>query len=416
MACPIVRNVASITNAVFWVVSRLENASRAASRFASSYWDMVWRRSLGVAEAFDGIPTCEFQPPYVPKPSIPSSAPPPIETHRGGLVVRSTGSWYTVLGDDGERVQCRMRGRFRLAAVEIDETNPLAVGDRVAFEMQDDETGFIVDIEPRRSQFSRRASGHRALREHVLVANVDRAWCVQATFQPKLNPGFVDRYLVAAEANHVDAGLVLNKADLLDGSPRAQEALSFWAELYRGLGYPVLFTSAETGEGVGAFARELAGRISMVAGPSGVGKSSLLNAVDPSLDLRVSEVSEKTNKGRHTTTFATLLRVGDGWVADTPGIREFGIWGIAPEELAGYFVEFRAHLDGCRFPDCTHDHEPGCAVQAAVDDEAITPERYASYLTILEDVRQTHRADREAGWRARDTRPDDYDPELESED
>ncbi|MEL6616065.1 MAG: ribosome small subunit-dependent GTPase A [Bacteroidota bacterium] len=323
-----------------------------------------------------------------------------------GLVTRSTGSWYTIRTDDGEDVQARIRGKFRLEAQELDETNPLAVGDRVRLRIEEDETGLVVAIEPRENQLSRRAAGHRARSEHVIVANVDHAWCVQSTFKPKFNPGFVDRFLVAAEMSHIPAGIVLNKVDLMDDKPRAQEALGFWRDLYEGLGYPVLFTSAETGTGVDAFRQRLDGAVSVVSGPSGAGKSSLLNAVDPALDLRVGEVSEKTNKGKHTTTFATLFPVAGGWVADTPGIREFGIWGLSPQELGGYFVEFRPFLDDCRFPDCTHDHEPGCAIQAAVDDEAITPERYGSYLQMLESVRTSYRADEEAEWRRRDSRPD----------
>ncbi|MEM1056345.1 MAG: ribosome small subunit-dependent GTPase A [Bacteroidota bacterium] len=328
-------------------------------------------------------------------------------------MTRSTGSWYDVRREDGEDVRARIRGRFRLEAEEIDETNPLAVGDHVTLRMLDDGTGVVTAIASRENQLSRRAAGHRARSEHVIVANVDRAWCVQSTFKPKLNPGFVDRFLVAAEASHIPAGLILNKADLMEGKPRAQEALAFWAELYESLGYPVLFTSAETGEGVEAFRDELADKVSVVSGPSGVGKSSLLNAVQPELGLRVNEVSEKTNKGRHTTTFATLFEVAGGWVADTPGIREFGIWGMAPEELGGYFVEFRPFLGECRFLNCTHDHEPGCAIQEALDEEIITPERYGSYLNILESVRTDYRADEEADWRRRDSRPDIYIEEPE---
>ena len=332
--------------------------------------------------------------------------PSPSDDELSGLVTRSTGSWYDVRTDSGEDVRARIRGKFRLEAETLDETNPLAVGDRVRASRQDDGTAVVTHIEPRENQLSRRAAGHRARAEHVIVANVDRAWCVQSTFKPKLNPGFVDRMLIAAEASHIPAGLVLNKSDLLAGKPRAQDALQFWADLYESLGYPVLFTSAETGEGVEAFRHALAGSVSVVSGPSGVGKSSLLNAVQPELGLRVNEVSEKTNKGKHTTTFATLFEVAGGWVADTPGIREFGIWGMEPEELGGYFVEFRPFLDECRFPNCTHDHEPGCAIQEAVDADAITPERYGSYLAILETVRQSARADEEAEWRRRDSRPD----------
>lgn len=337
------------------------------------------------------------------------------DEHRG-LVVRSTGSWYDVRRDDGEDVRARIRGKFRLEALEIDETNPLAVGDRVRLRMEDDGTGFITEIEPRENQLSRRAAGRKAaIREHVIVTNVDRAWCVQSTFGPKVNPGFVDRFLVAAEAHHIPAGLVINKADLLDGEPRAQEAVAFWRELYEGLGYPVLLTSAETGRGVDAFRQQLAERVSVVSGPSGVGKSSLLNAVEPGLGLATSEVSEKTQKGRHTTTFATLLEAAGGWVADTPGIREFGIWDMSPQDLGGYFVEFRPHIPHCRFPDCTHAHEPGCAVQEAVDRDEVTPERYGSYLAILETVDEEYRKAEQMRWR-KERRPDDPDePVVEVE-
>ncbi|MEM6287398.1 MAG: ribosome small subunit-dependent GTPase A [Bacteroidota bacterium] len=343
------------------------------------------------------------------------TASPPAPDARG-LVVRSTGSWYDVRLDDGAAVRARIRGRFRLDAQEIDETNPLAVGDVVRLRMEDDETGLVTEIEPRENQLSRRAAGRKAaIKEHVIVANVDRAWCVQSTFGPKVNPGFIDRFLVAAEASHIPAGLILNKADLLEGQPRAQEAMAFWTELYASLGYPVLLTSATSGAGAEAFREALDGRVSVVSGPSGVGKSSLLNAVEPGLGLRTSEVSEKTNKGRHTTTFATLHEAGGGWVADTPGIREFGIWDMTPQELGGYFVEFREHIPYCRFPDCTHNHEPGCAVQAAVDAGEITPERYGSYLAILETVEAESKKAEKMRWR-KERRPDDPDePVVEVE-
>ncbi len=315
----------------------------------------------------------------------PTEDAPPAE----GTVMRSTGSWYTVrLDGEAEPLPARVRGKFRLQHEEIDETNPIAVGDRVRVRREDDGTGLITEILPRRNQLSRRAAGRRVGREHVIAANVDAAWCVQATFQPKLNPGFVDRFLVMAEAYHLDAGLVINKADLLEGKARAQEAIGFWRGLYEGLGYPVLLTSAETGEGVEAFREALRGKTSVVAGPSGVGKSSLLNAVAPDLDLRTGAISAKTQKGRHTTTFATLYPLGDGFVVDTPGIREYGIWDMEPPELGGYFVEMRPYIGHCRFPDCTHDHEPGCAVTAAVDEGAISLERYGSYLNILASLRE----------------------------
>lgn len=366
-------------------------------------------RSLSPPPALDGRPLPEFHPV--------TDAPPPAPDEARGLIVRSTGSWYDVRLDDGTDIRARIRGRFRLDALEIDETNPLAVGDVVRLRMDDDGVGLVTAIEPRENQLSRRAAGRKAaIREHVIVTNVDRAWCVQSTFGPKVNPGFVDRFLVAAEASHIPAGLIINKIDLLDGNDRAEAAVTFYEELYGGLGYPVLRTSAESGAGVEAFRAELADRISVVSGPSGVGKSSLLNAVEPGLGLKTSEVSEKTNKGRHTTTFATLHEAAGGWVADTPGIREFGIWDMSPQELGGYFVEFRPHLSDCRFPNCTHNHEPGCAVQEAVDRDEITPERYGSYLAILETVETITREAEQMRWR-KERRPDDPDePVVEVED
>jgi len=298
---------------------------------------------------------------------------------REGLVLRSTGSWYDVQTDEGP-VQARVRGKFRLE--ERDVTNPVAVGDRVRMRMGNDGTGFITDLLPRHNKLSRRAAGRRAEREHVLVANVDAAWCVQAARLPSFNPGFVDRFLVMAESFGVPPGIIINKMDLLVSDEHAED-IAYWQGLYESLGYPVLLVSAEEGWGLDEFRERLEGKTSVVAGPSGVGKSTLLNAVEPGLDLRTGEVSEKTKKGRHTTTFAELLPIAGGYVADTPGIREYGIWDMAPEELSGYFVEMLPYLDDCKFSPCTHDHEPGCAVKKAVENDEIAPERYLSYLNIL---------------------------------
>ncbi|MEL6443207.1 MAG: ribosome small subunit-dependent GTPase A [Bacteroidota bacterium] len=326
----------------------------------------------------------DLSPEADPAPEAAPEAPSTAE----GVVARSTGSWYDVLLPDGERIQARARGKFRLIAEEIDETNPVAVGDHVEIRLEDDGTALITDIRPRTTKLSRRAAGRRHSREHVLVANVDAAWCVQSVFAPKFNSGFVDRVLVMAEAYGVEAGVVINKADLMVGHKKAEEAIGFWISLYESLGYPVLLTSAELGIGVDEFRDALTDRTSVVAGPSGVGKSSLLNAVDPALDLRTGEVSQKTQKGKHTTTFYTLYPLAaGGYVVDTPGIREFGLWDMTPPELGGYFVEMRPLIQDCRFPNCTHDHEPGCAVTAAVDEGTVTLERYGSYLNILASLR-----------------------------
>lgn len=307
----------------------------------------------------------------------------PDELVREGIVVRSTGSWYDVQVGD-RLVASKVRGRFRLEGQ--DETNPVVVGDRVSIRMNPDDTGLITEIHPRTSKLSRRAAGRRVGLEQVIVANLDVVWTVQAVRMPQPNPGFIDRVLVVAEANELEAGLVFNKIDLLRKKDRAE--IETLTALYRDLGYPVLFTSAKTGEGVEALRDALQGRMNVLTGPSGVGKSALLNQVEPGLDVKTSAVSEKTRKGRHTTTFAALYPLSfGGFIVDTPGIREFGVLDVEPWELSHHFVEFRPFLEHCRFPTCTHDHEPGCAVKEAVAGGEITEQRYASYLNILDSLR-----------------------------
>jgi ribosome biogenesis GTPase len=299
--------------------------------------------------------------------------------------MRSTGSWYDVRVGPERTVSSRVRGKFRLE--EDDVTNPVAVGDRVTIRLnEDDDTGLIVDIHERESKLSRRAAGHRAGQEHIIVSNVDAAWGMQAMAQPHYNLGFVDRFLVMAEINELPAGLIFNKIDLADDA--ALDELDTICAMYDDIGYTVLQTSATDGAGVDAFRERLTDRISVVTGPSGVGKSTLLNAVEPGLDLRTGEISEKTQKGTHTTTYAELLPLSDGgYIVDTPGIREFGILDLEPDELAFFFVEFLPHINDCKFDDCTHDHEPGCAVKAAVEEGVLYERRYESYLNILKSLR-----------------------------
>ena len=309
---------------------------------------------------------------------------PVAPTLQEGIVTRSTGSWHEV-STDNATVPCKVPGRFRLT--HQGETNPIAVGDRVRIQRLDDGSGLIEEVLPRKNKLVRRAAGRRVGIEHVIVANIDFAWVVQSCLLPKLNPGFVDRFLVMAGVYHIPAGLIVNKYDLVDD--RIRDPVSFWCDLYEGIGYPVLRTSATTGMGTEQLSRELTDRITVLAGPSGVGKSSLLNTIEPGLELRTGEVSERTRKGTHVTTNAGLHALsGGGFVIDTPGIREFGIVDVRPEELGHYFVEFVPHLDNCHYPNCTHDHEPGCAVIEAVDDGQVTEERWASYLNILESIRQ----------------------------
>lgn len=310
--------------------------------------------------------------------------------HVDGVVIRSTGSWYDVRVDD-RIIPSKVRGKFRLE--ETDATNPVAVGDRVTLRVGADDTGFIVDIHERKNQLIRRAAGRRIGREHVIVVNIDCVWIIQSIRMPKPNPGFIDRVLITAEAHDIPAGLVVNKSDL--ARKKDQEDLDELIDLYGGLGYPVLVTSAETGDGVDALRDALREKTSVLTGPSGVGKSSLLNVIEPDLDIKTADVSEKTRKGRHTTTYASLFPLSNGgYIADTPGIREFGVMNIEPWELSHYFVEFQRHIEKCRFPTCTHDHEPGCGVKEAVENGEISEQRYRSYLNILDSINQ---GDRDVG-------------------
>ncbi len=300
-----------------------------------------------------------------------------------GTVVRSTGSWCDVRAGD-ETIPARVRGRFQLE--EQDATSPVAVGDRVTMQRNPDGAGVITHIHERRNQLGRRAAGRRVGREHILAANIDHIWVVQSVRLPRPNAGFVDRVLATAEANEIPAGVLFNKVDLARKEHAA--TLSRLCDEYLRIGYPVLTTSAETGEGVAALKARLDDKTSVFAGPSGVGKSSLINALEPGLDVRTAEVSEKTRRGRHTTACATLFALGSGgYIVDTPGIREFGVLHIKPWELSHYFVEFKPYIEACRFPTCTHDHEPDCGVRQGVEDGGVSGGRYQRYLNILDAIR-----------------------------
>ncbi len=305
------------------------------------------------------------------------------ETYLKGIVIRSTGSWYDVQTEN-HTIPSKVRGKFRLS--DTDATNPVIVGDRVKIRINQDGTGLITKIYERRNKLTRRAAGRRVGQEQIIAVNVDAAWIVQSIRMPKINAGLIDRFLVMAESFEISPGIVFNKLDLMQR--KDTDAIAFLRDLYSELGYLVLLTSTLTREGIDAFAEALAGKTNVIAGPSGVGKSALLNAIEPNLELRTSSVSEKTRKGKHTTTTTNLYPLSaGGYVADTPGIREFGVIDLAPEELSYYFVEFRPYLPECFYPNCTHDHEPGCAVKPAVERDEIKEERYDSYLNILESIR-----------------------------
>jgi ribosome biogenesis GTPase / thiamine phosphate phosphatase len=303
---------------------------------------------------------------------------PPAPARLRGTVLRARSGFYTVLTEDGT-FECRLRGhvtRDRLTA------DPAVIGDRVAISPRPDGTGSIESVEKRASRFSRRQPGPRgSWREDVMVANLDQVLVVFACADPMPHLRMVDRFLVVAEHNQILAVLVVNKVDLCGGEMAHEEFAA-----YERIGYPVAYASAKVGTGVDAIAARLAGRTSVVTGPSGVGKSTLLNDIQPGLHLLTGEVSDVVHKGRHTTTTAelhALTGAGGGWVADTPGVRELGLWAVPPDELAWCFPELRDHLGRCGFNDCRHLGEPRCAVRAALAAGEISGARYDSYRRLL---------------------------------
>lgn len=295
-------------------------------------------------------------------------------------MLRARSGFYTIATDEGDLVEARLRGRVKKER----QTSDLAViGDRVTVERLPDGSGAIGAIVPRESRFSRRQPGPRgSWREDVIVANPDLVAIVFACDRPPPNPRLIDRFLVVAEYNEVPALLVANKVDLI-GVEAARELFG----AYESIGYDVVYTSAKAQIGLEELRARLGGKLSIVTGPSGVGKSTLLNALQPGLQLVTGEVSEaESGKGKHTTTHAELHPLegaAGGYVADTPGIRELGLWQIPPTELAWCFREFRAHLGACAFNDCTHLHEPRCGVRAAVESGALSADRYDSYRRML---------------------------------
>lgn len=301
-----------------------------------------------------------------------------------GLVMRSTGSWYEVVSADKHVFQCRLRGKFKIKGLKV--TNPIAVGDRVKFEKEDvaANTGIIQEILPRKNYIIRK-SVQRAAFGHMLAANIDQAILIVTLAFPRTSLGFIDRFLVTAESFRIPVIIVFNKADLLN-----EEGLAFQheiAQMYEAIGHRCLLTSVTSKQGIGDFKDMLTGKKSLLSGHSGVGKSSLVNEIAPGLTLRTSEVSTFANKGVHTTTFAEMFEISDNtYIIDTPGIKELGLIDIEKEELSHYFPEMRNLMGQCRFYNCTHVHEPGCAVMEAVENDQIAGSRYANYLSMLDDT------------------------------
>lgn len=298
-----------------------------------------------------------------------------------GQVIQSTGSWYHVKSDTDE-IQCRLPGRFRLN--DKQETNPIAVGDWVDFSMNEDGTGTIEKIHERENYITRQAT-HSKKGEQVLVANLDQACVVVSIKKPTLKEGFIDRFLVTCEAYEVKPVIIVNKMDLAkSGGIEYAEDLE---DLYTSLGYTFQSTSIEDEESLQQLKEILKDQTSAFIGPSGVGKTSLINALDPEFNFKVAEVSDFSNKGKHTTTFARLIPLSfGGYIADTPGVREFGLVNIEPWELSLFFPEMLEPRQHCQFSNCTHNHEPKCGVAEAFEAGEIAASRYQSYLNMLESL------------------------------
>lgn len=291
-----------------------------------------------------------------------------------GQVIRTQSGFFTVQTSGGSIV-CQLRGRLKQGSREGDI---VAVGDWVEVTRLEDGTGMIENIAPRKSMFVRMAPLPQGEYQQIIVANPDQVALVFASAEPEPRLGMLDRYLVVAESQQVAPLIVVNKIDLT-GLERAREIF----DLYAGLNYPLIYTSAKNGDGIEHLTRELTGRITLFTGPSGVGKTSLLNAIQPGLGLEVRKVSQATSKGRHTTVYRQMFPLdGGGYVVDTPGLKALALWDIEPEELDGYFPDISPLVERCQFSDCTHVHEPGCAVLEGLDEGTINRQRYESYLRI----------------------------------
>ena len=295
-----------------------------------------------------------------------------------GLVMRATGSWYEVL-HEGEVLRCRMRGKLRLRGVR--STNPVVVGDTVHCECGEDGEWVIVDIAPRHNYIIRRAS-NLSKESHIIASNIDRAMLVVTLVEPVTAVEFIDRFLVTCEAYKVPVTILLAKIDLLQDNP---EAVAEFHRIYEGAGYEVIDISATQGIGVERVKAMLSGKTTLLSGNSGVGKSTLIGAIDPTIDIRTGEISDSFHKGKHTTTFSTMYRVAEGYIIDTPGVKGFGLIDIDEKELWHYFPEMISRAGECKFFNCTHTHEPHCAVIEAVKREEIAFSRYESYLKILDE-------------------------------
>ncbi len=304
-----------------------------------------------------------------------------------GRVIKSTGSWYLLRTENGENYKARIRGKFRLD--NIQHTNPLAVGDFVDFEVDSDGFGVISKIHERKNYIIRR-SVNLSKRSHIIASNIDKAFLVVTMDNPKTSFGFIDRFLVTAEAYHIPVVLLINKMDAYNED--LKEEAEFYQLLYEEIGYETMKISAQSGLNIDKLKTELQGITSLISGHSGVGKSTLMNVLNPNLQLKTSEVSDFNQKGQHTTTFAEMYEWPfGGFCIDTPGIKEFGLVEMEKEEIQQYFPEIFEQKSNCRFDNCLHVNEPKCAVIEAVENGKIAPSRYENYIGFLEEIEEENK-------------------------
>lgn len=300
------------------------------------------------------------------------------------IIYKSTGSWYVAKTEEGDIVQARMKGKFKIDG--ITSTNPIAVGDEVEIEMENDleQTVMITNISDRRNYINRQ-SPHNKHQHHIIASNLDQSLLFATLKEPRTSQGFIDRFLIASEAYHIPSIIVFNKADVY--RKKEMDLYEEWSAMYEAIGYKVFLISMQTGAGVEDVKAFLKNKTTLISGHSGVGKSTFINSLMPDLDLRTEEVSGWSGKGMHTTTFAEMFDLPfGGRIIDTPGVKEFGLFDIDRQELSHYFPEMRDRINSCQFNNCLHLEEPGCAVKAAVAKEEIHPLRYISYCGILATI------------------------------
>lgn len=304
------------------------------------------------------------------------------------LIYKSTGNWYVAKTEQGDVLRARIKGKFKIDG--ITSTNPIAVGDIVELEMENEleQTAMIIEIYERRNYINRK-SPHQKYHHHIVAANLDQSMLFATMKEPRTSQGFIDRFLIASEAYHIPSIIVFNKADVY--RKKEMDLFEEWKAMYEAIGYKVFLISMEKKEGIDEVKEMLNDKITLISGHSGVGKSTFINYIMPELDLRTEEVSGWSGKGMHTTTFAEMYdlpNAGEGKVIDTPGVKEFGLVDITKQELSHYFPEMRVLINDCQFNNCIHLEEPGCAVKNAVVNEIIHPLRYISYCGILATIEE----------------------------